>query len=100
MAAARQAVALEMEAALADAGYWSGQLSMLEYRGQALDEVMGALTPFREMTAEEVKAAFAKYDVPDKRLQLVLVQKIDPEKLRSIVPPTPVGPQAPEEPRK
>ncbi len=94
LATTKQQLAIQMEAELANPGYWTGQLSLLEYRGLKLDDVAGAVAPFRNMTPEEVKSAFAKYAVPEKRLRFTLVQKIDPEKLKAIVPPG--GPPAPE----
>jgi zinc protease len=103
LAAAKQQVSLQLESALADPGFWSGQLSLLEYRGAKLDDLAGALDPYKAMTPDEVKNAFAKYDLPDRRMQLILVQKVDPDKVTQVKPPMKIPAPAavgPENPRK
>jgi predicted Zn-dependent peptidase len=52
--------------------YWSGVLGTLDYRGLALDQVVGAREAFRKITAAEVREAFANRFRPEARFRFVV----------------------------
>jgi hypothetical protein len=60
---------------LKDPGFWSGRLAALDYRGQSIDDVLGARAAYEAFTATEIKDGFTRYDVPDARLRFVVVPK-------------------------
>ena len=93
LAKAKQGTVLQLESALANPGFWTGQLSLLDYRGVPLDALAGAMAPYQSITPDDVRACFARYDVPDKRIRLVLVQKAE---AKTVKPLEREGPPAPE----
>jgi zinc protease len=55
--------------------FWVGRLSMLDYRGTDLTELMRGPQHYEQMTAEEVREAFARYFTPAARLRFVVVPR-------------------------
>ena len=67
---------------------------MLDYRNTKLDDLATARAPYATITPDDVRACFAKYDTPEARMRLVLIQKaqapkVTPlEQLGPVVPPS------------
>ncbi len=55
--------------------FWSGRLAALDYRGTSLDDLLGAREQYERFTAEEVRDAFARYDVPTARVSVVITPR-------------------------
>lgn len=51
-------------------GFWTVRLATLDYRGRSLDEVVRGIDAYNAFTTEDVKQAFAKYDVPEGRINV------------------------------
>ena len=97
LAGAKPRVTHQLEAALADPNFWTGQLSLLDYRGIPLDALADATTPYQSITPDDVRAAFARYYRPESRLQMVLIQK---EEAKKVAPVSSEGGAAPVPPAK
>jgi zinc protease len=55
--------------------FWVNRLSTLDYRGADLTELMRGPQHYEQMTAEEVREAFARYFTPSARLRFVVVPR-------------------------
>jgi zinc protease len=55
--------------------YWVDRLSALDYRGTDLTELMRGPQHYEQMTAQEVREAFARYFTPAARLRFVVVPR-------------------------
>jgi hypothetical protein len=86
LASAKPRVTHQLEAALADPNFWTGQLSLLDYRGIPLDALADAIPPYQSITPDDVRAAFARYYRPESRLQMVLIQKEEAKKVAPVAP--------------
>ncbi|MFO0838062.1 MAG: insulinase family protein [Phycisphaerae bacterium] len=64
LAVARKQMANTYEEQMRDPGYWLRRLDQLTFRGANLDDVVGEPAAMQALTAEQVKAAFAKYYSP------------------------------------
>jgi zinc protease len=98
---AKDDVTHQLQAALANPEFWTGQLSLLDYRGVPLDALADATAPYTAITPADVKAAFNKYYTPETRMQLHLVQIQDATKVKPVERGIPVRPNAaPKQPTK
>ena len=57
---------------LKEPGYWTGVLSDMTYRGISLDEVARVEEDYARFTADEVRAAFAKYYAPGNTISVTV----------------------------
>ena len=90
---AKKQMAVTYEEQMRDPSYWSGRLSQLTFRGRSLDEIIAEPQSYQEMTAKQVKDAFAKYWSKDNSITVV----VKPEAESGIAKP---GGHAIEEPGK
>lgn len=58
--------------AQADPNYWTGELSLLNYRGKTLDDLAGEQAAYVAITAADIKEAFAKYYKNENMLRVTL----------------------------
>ena len=75
LAVAKRQMTNLLDEILKDPSFWSGRLAALEYRGQKIDDVLGARAAYEGFTADEVRDGFARYDRPDARLRFVITPK-------------------------
>ncbi|HED52689.1 MAG TPA: insulinase family protein [Phycisphaerales bacterium] len=60
---------------LKEPSYWSGTLEDMTYRGTSLDDVAAIEDDYSTFTADEVKAAFAKYYTPENLVTVSVAPK-------------------------
>lgn len=72
--------------AQADPNYWTGELSLLTYRGKSLDDLAGERAAYVAITASEIKEAFAKYYKDENKFRVTLKPAAAPV-LPPIAPP-------------
>jgi zinc protease len=70
-------------------GYWSGRLSQITFRGASLDDVVNEQAAIEAITAEEIKAAFAKYATPENVITVVVTPANAPAGSAPAAPATP-----------
>ena len=75
LAVAKRQMSNLLDEILKDPSFWSSRLSALDYRGQKIDDVLGARAAYEGFTADEVRDAFARYDRPEARLRFVITPK-------------------------
>ncbi len=67
------------EEQMRDPGYWSGRIDRSTYRDRSLDDVVNEPAAFQALTAEQIKAAFAKYYSKDNAITVVVKPKAAPD---------------------
>jgi zinc protease len=72
---ARKQLLNSIDQTLKNPDYWVARLGTLDYRGTDLTELMRAPQQYEQMTAQEVREAFARYYTPAARLRFVVVPK-------------------------
>jgi zinc protease len=77
MTVAKKQLTSQIEESLKTPGHWTGLLATLDYRGNDLDEALGAAAAIRAVTAGEVQEAFARYCKPDARFRFVVTPQGD-----------------------
>ena len=75
LAVAKRQMSNLLDEILKDPGFWSSRLAALDYRGQKIDDVLGARAAYEGFTADEVRDGFARYDRPEARLRFVITPK-------------------------
>jgi zinc protease len=75
LAVAKRQMTNLLDEILKDPSFWSSRLSALDYRGQKIDDVLGARAAYEGFTADEVRDGFARYDRPEARLRFVITPK-------------------------
>lgn len=70
--------------------YWSSRLNLMTFRNTRLDDVLAEPTAYQELTAEQIRAAFAKYYRPDSRITVV----VRPSQTGSAAPAEPIEPDS------
>jgi predicted Zn-dependent peptidase len=75
LAVAKRQMSNLLDEVLKDPGFWSSRLAALDYRGQKIDDVLGARAAYEGFTADEVRDGFARYDRPEARLRFVITPK-------------------------
>lgn len=65
LAVGQKQIANTLDESMRDPGFWVQRLGTLEYRNTKLDDVMGAAAAYPQITAEQVREAFAKYYKPE-----------------------------------
>ena len=75
LAVAKRQMTNLLDEILKDPSFWSSRLAALDYRGQKIDDVLGARAAYEGFTAEEVRDGFARYDRPEARLRFVITPK-------------------------
>ncbi len=68
---AKKQMANTLEESVREPGYWSGRIDRMTYRGVNLDDVVAEPDAYQKMTADEIRAAFAKYF--SKKYQIIVV---------------------------
>lgn len=66
-------LAKDVELNLLEPGFWSAELRDLTYRGQSLDDILGAPAEFAAFTGEEIREAFAKYHSAGPSVRVIVV---------------------------
>jgi zinc protease len=64
------------EEQLIEPAYWLGRLERVDFHGRSMDDIVAAPAAYQAITAQQVKAAFSKYFLPD----TVFVVAVKPEK--------------------
>ena len=72
---ARKQILNSVDQAFKNPEFWVNRLSMLDYRGTDLTEVMRGPQHYEQMTAQEVREAFNRYFTPGARLRFVVVPR-------------------------
>ena len=75
LAVAKRQMTNLLDEILKDPSFWSSRLAALDYRGQKIDDVLGARAAYEGFTADEVRDGFARYDRPEARLRFVITPK-------------------------
>jgi zinc protease len=75
LAVARKQLLNSLDQALKNPDFWVARLGTLDYRGTDLTELMRAPQAYEQMTAQEVREAFARYFTPAARVRFVVVPK-------------------------
>ena len=75
LAVAQRQMTNLLDEILKDPSFWSSRLATLDYRGQKIDDVLGARAAYQGFTADEVRDGFARYDRPEARLRFVITPK-------------------------
>jgi zinc protease len=75
LAVAKRQMTNLLDEILKDPGFWSSRLATLDYRGQRIDDLLGAKADYERFTGADVREAFARYDRPDARLEFVVTPK-------------------------
>ena len=75
MEIARKQLANSLDQSFKEPGFWAGKLSDLNYHGFDLDYLKTVRKTSQEFTAEEIRAAVAKYVKPDRRYELIVRKK-------------------------
>jgi len=75
LAVAKRQMANLLDEILKDPSFWSSRLAALDYRGQKIDDVLGARAGYEAFTADEVRDGFARYDRPEARLRFIITPK-------------------------
>ena len=75
LAVAKRQMSNLLDEILKDPSFWSSRLAALDYRGQKIDDVLGARAAYEGFTADEVRDGFARYDRPEARLRFVITPK-------------------------
>ncbi|MBC7773750.1 MAG: insulinase family protein [Pyrinomonadaceae bacterium] len=61
-----------LDEAQLDPNYWTGELSLLSFRGKSLDDIAGERAAYVAISAADIKEAFAKYNKDENRLRVTL----------------------------
>jgi zinc protease len=69
---ARKQIFNQLDEQLKEPGYWTGVLSDMTYRGVNLDDVAQIEEDYARFTADEVRAAFAKYYAPGNTISVTV----------------------------
>ncbi|HYB42194.1 MAG TPA: insulinase family protein [Candidatus Methylomirabilis sp.] len=75
LAVAKKQMANQLDELLKMPEFWSNRLATMDYRGQSLDDLLGAQAEYQRFSADEVREAFVRYDRPDARLRVVIVPR-------------------------
>jgi zinc protease len=67
---AKKQVAADLDTQLRQPGYWIQTLATLDYHGRTIDSILNAPEVYAAFTAEQVKAAWNKYDTPERSFRL------------------------------
>jgi zinc protease len=69
---AKLQMAKTYEEQMKEPGYWQGRLEQVDFRGMAMDDIVGAPAAFQALTADQVKTAFAKYYSPEASITVAI----------------------------
>jgi zinc protease len=72
---AKKQMANLLEEVMKTPDFWLGRLSMLDYRGLSLDDLLDAPAQYQRFTAQEVQEAFARYNRPAARISFVVTPR-------------------------
>jgi zinc protease len=72
LAVAKRQIATELERTMKEPAFWAGLTQALDYRGQRLDDAVGAPAAFEAITGAEVRGVFARYCKPEGMVTVVL----------------------------
>jgi zinc protease len=75
LAVAKRQMSNLLDEIVKDPSFWSSRLAALDYRGQKIDDVLGARAAYEGFTADEVREGFARYNRPEARLRFVITPK-------------------------
>jgi zinc protease len=75
LAVAKRQMTNLLDEILKDPGFWSSRLATLEYRGQRIDDLLGAKADYESSTAADVRDTFARYHRPETRLRFIVTPK-------------------------
>jgi zinc protease len=69
---AKLQMAKTFEEQLKEPAFWMGRLEQIDFRGMNLDDVAKAPEAYQTVTADQVKAVFAKYYVPESHITVAI----------------------------
>lgn len=73
MVVAKKQIANLLDQAMKEPDFWVSRLSVLNYRGLSLDDLVRAPAEYQGYTAREVRSAFsARYDAPGARFRFII----------------------------
>ena len=75
LAVAKRQMTNLLDEILKDPGFWSSRLASLDYRGQRIDDLLGARADYERFSAADVRDAFARYDRPEAQLRFIITPK-------------------------
>ena len=79
---AKKQIANTLDEQMREPGFWLGRMARLTFRGTNLDDVLNAPAAYQALTADAVRAAFAKYYSPARTIVVV----VKPEEAPSSAP--------------
>ena len=85
--AIKEVIAWQLAEAMKEPGFWTGRLATLDYRGRNLDEIVKGIDAYNAFTTDDVKQTFAKYDVPESRINVRVSPSSKSEAEAKDVPP-------------
>ena len=72
---ARKQIANLLDEEMKTPDFWLGRLSVLDYRGLGLDDVLDAPAQYQAFTGAQIQAAFVQHDRPEARFQVVITPR-------------------------
>ena len=72
LAVAKKQMANTLDEQMREPGFWLARLSQITFRGARLEDVVNAPAAYQALTADQVRAAFAKYYSPERSLVVVV----------------------------
>ncbi len=69
---AKKQTANTLDEQMREPGFWLGRLSLLTYRDTKLDDVLAAPAAYQALSAEQIRAVFARYFRPEALLTVVV----------------------------
>lgn len=94
METAKKQVAADLDNQLRQPGYWIQTLATLDYHERTIESILSGPAAYAAFTAEQVKAAWDKYDKPEQSFRLWVVPAANapgPEGVTGAVPDRPGG---------
>jgi len=92
MDTARKQRANTIDEQMKEPGFWSGQLSNLDFRGRNLDEILETATVYGSLTADDIRSTFSKYNLPEKRINVRVTPAPKSEADKAAPVPAPATP--------
>jgi zinc protease len=70
---AKKQMANTLDEQMREPSFWLGRIAQLTFRGASLDDVVDAPAAYQAMTADQVRAAFAKYYRPEQSVVVTVL---------------------------
>ncbi len=76
---AKKQTANTLDEQMREPGFWLGRMARMTIRGTNFDDVVHAPEAYQALTADAVRAAFAKYYSPDRSIIVIVTPEEEPE---------------------